>query len=169
MIKFKAIIKKFEKMGEKTGWSYIEIPLALSQQLKPGYKQSFRVKGKLDKFEIAGVALTPMGEGHFIMSLNADLRKGIGKRAGAELQVQIQVDDNPNPVSSPEFMECLADEPAALTFFNTLAKGHQNYFMKWIESAKTAPTKTKRIAMAITALARKMGYPEMIRANKNVS
>jgi hypothetical protein len=169
MIKFKATIKKFEKMGEKTGWSYIDIPIELSEQLKPGFKQSFRVKGKLDKFEIAGVALTPMGEGHFIMSLNADLRKGIGKRAGAELQVQIQVDDNPDPVSSPEFMECLADEPEALTFFNTLPKGHRNYFMKWIESAKTAPTKTKRIAMAVTALSRKWGYSTMIRENKNVS
>ncbi|SFW80206.1 YdeI/OmpD-associated family protein [Chitinophaga sancti] len=169
MIKFKATIKKFEKMGEKTGWSYIEIPIELSEKLKPGYKQSFRVKGKLDQFEITGVALTPMGEGHFIMSLNADLRKGIGKRAGAELQVQIQVDNNPNPVSSPEFMECLADEPEAQAFFKTLAKGHQNYFMKWIESAKTAPTKTKRIAMAVTALARKMGYPEMIRANKDLN
>ena len=156
-------------MGEKTGWSYIEIPIELSEKLKPGYKQSFRVKGKLDQFEITGVALTPMGEGHFIMSLNADLRKGIGKRAGAELQVQIQVDDNANPISSPEFMECLADEPEALAFFKTLAKGHQNYFMKWIESAKTAPTKTKRIAMAVTALARKMGYPEMIRANKDLN
>ncbi|WPV70357.1 YdeI/OmpD-associated family protein [Chitinophaga sp. LS1] len=168
MIKFKATIKKFEQMGEKTGWSYIEIPIELSEKLKPGYKQSFRVKGKLDKFEIAGIALIPMGEGHFIMAMNADLRKGVGKRAGAELQVQIQVDDNPDPVSSPEFMECLSDEPDALTFFNTLPKGHRNYFMKWIESAKTPGTKAKRIAMAVTGLARKMGYSEMIRANKNV-
>lgn len=156
-------------MGEKTGWSYIEVPIELSEQLKPGYKQSFRVKGKLDKFEIAGIALIPMGEGHFIMALNADLRKGVGKRAGAELQVQIAVDDNPDAVSSPEFMECLSDEPDALAFFNTLTKGHRNYFMKWIESAKTPATKTKRIAMAVTGLARKMDYGEMIRANKNVS
>ncbi len=156
-------------MGEKTGWSYIDIPIELSEKLKPGYRQSFRVKGKLDKFEIAGVALIPIGEGHFIMALNADLRKGVGKRAGAELQVQIQVDDNPDPVSSPEFMECLADEPDALAFFNTLTKGHRNYFMKWIESAKTPATKAKRIAMAVTGLARKMDYGAMIRANKNVS
>ena len=33
-------------MGEKTGWSYIEIPAAIAQQLKPNYKKSFRVKGK---------------------------------------------------------------------------------------------------------------------------
>jgi hypothetical protein len=166
MIKFKTVIKKFEKMGEKTGWTYIEIPVELSEKLKPGYKQSFRVKGKLDQFDIAGMALAPMGNGHFIMALNADVRKQIGKRAGAELQVQMEVDDNPDPVSCPELMECLGDEPEALAFFNSLAKGHRNYFMKWIESAKTPGTKAKRIAMAVTGLARKWDYPTMIRANK---
>lgn len=166
MIKFKTVIKKFEKMGEKTGWTYIDIPVELSEKLNPGYKQSFRVKGKLDQVEIAGIALTPMGNGHFIMSLNAEIRKQIGKRAGAELQVQIAVDDNPDPVSCPELMECLADEPEALTFFNSLPKGHRNYFMKWIESAKTPGTKAKRIAMAVTGLARKWDYGTMIRANK---
>jgi uncharacterized protein YdeI (YjbR/CyaY-like superfamily) len=62
-----------------------------------------------------------------------------------------------------DFIECLNDEPAALQYFNSLAAGHQRYFSKWIDSAKTEPTKAKRIAMAVTALARKMGYPEMIR------
>jgi hypothetical protein len=41
------------------------------------------------------------------------------------------------------------------------------YFSKWIEEAKTSQTKTKRIAMAVTALGLGQGYPEMIRANKS--
>jgi len=64
---------------------------------------------------------------------------------------------------------CLNDEPKALAYFNTLPKGHQNYFSKWIEAAKTIETKTKRITMAVIALAKQMGYPEMIRANKAAS
>jgi hypothetical protein len=44
---------------------------------------------------------------------------------------------------------------------------HQVYFSKWIESAKTNATKTKRIVMALTAFSKKQGYPEMIRENKN--
>ncbi|MBP6687980.1 MAG: YdeI/OmpD-associated family protein, partial [Lacibacter sp.] len=59
--------------------------------------------------------------------------------------------------------ECLNDEPTALQYFNSLAGGHQRYFSKWIDSAKTEPTKAKRIAMAVNALARKMGYTEMLR------
>ena len=62
--------------------------------------------------------------------------------------------------------ECLNDEPKAFEFFNTLAKGHRNYFIKWVDSAKTIETRTKRMAMMINALARKMGYAEMIRESK---
>ncbi|SFE40633.1 Bacteriocin-protection, YdeI or OmpD-Associated [Chitinophaga sp. CF118] len=166
MVKYATTILKFDKMGEKTGWTYIVIPADVAEELKPGHKQSFRVKGKLDNLKIEGVALLPMGDGSFIMALNADIRKGIAKRVGAKLDVQLTVDNNPDPVSSPEFMECLRDEPEALAYFNTLPKGHRNYFMKWIESAKTEPTKAKRIAQAVTAMARKWDYPTMIRSNR---
>ncbi len=83
MIKFSTTILKFDKQGEKTGWTYIIIPAKIVQQLKPKNKKSFRVKGKLDDFEINKVALMPMGEGDFIMAINAAMRKGIGKRKGA--------------------------------------------------------------------------------------
>ena len=44
MIKFTATILKFDKQGEKTGWTYIIIPSEMAQQLYPGNKKSFRVK-----------------------------------------------------------------------------------------------------------------------------
>jgi hypothetical protein len=166
MVKYTATILKFEKQGEKTGWTYIVIPEDIAQELKPGNRKSFRVKGKLDKHAIEAIALMPMGDGSFIMPLNAEIRKGIAKRTGAQLVVQITEDDNPEPVTCPELMECLEDEPDALAFFNSLPKGHRNYFMKWIESAKTEPTKAKRIAQAVTGLARKQDYGTMIRSNK---
>ncbi len=45
MLKFTTTIKKFDKQGEKTGWTYIEIPAAIAQQLNPENRKSFRVKG----------------------------------------------------------------------------------------------------------------------------
>src|SRR4051812_20976302 len=166
MVKYATTILKFDKMGEKTGWTYIVVPADIAEELNPGHKQSYRVKGKLDNLKIEAVALLPMGDGSFIIALNADIRKGIAKKVGAKLDVQLAVDNNPDPVSSPEFIECLKDEPAAFEYFHSLPKGHRNYFMKWIESAKTAPTKAKRIAQAVNGLARKWDYPTMIRLNK---
>ena len=82
MVEFNTIILKFGDRGEKTGWRYIDIPADIAQQLMPGNKKSFRVKGKLDKYAIAHVALLPMGGGIFIMAVNAEMRKGIGKKKG---------------------------------------------------------------------------------------
>jgi uncharacterized protein YdeI (YjbR/CyaY-like superfamily) len=104
-----------------------------------------------------------MGEGDFIMAINATMRKGIRKRKGDKLVVELEEDKKGYELDT-EFVACLNDEPQALTFFNTLPKGHQNYFSKWIESAKTVETKSKRIAMSVNALVKKWGYPEMIRA-----
>jgi uncharacterized protein YdeI (YjbR/CyaY-like superfamily) len=61
-------------------------------------------------------------------------------------------------------MECLADEPEGLSFFNTLSPGHRKYFSNWIDSAKTEATKTKRIAQTINALSKRWDYGQMIRA-----
>src|SRR5206468_8235198 len=115
---------------------------------------------------IKQVALLPMGNGGFIMAVNASMRKAIGKRMGATVQVQMELDDRPL-IPPAELITCLADEPEALTFFNQLTKGHQNYFTKWIESAKTEETKAKRIAQAINGLSRKQDFGQILRSLKN--
>jgi hypothetical protein len=165
MVRFTATMHRFEKQGEKTGWTYIEIPADIAQKLKPGNRKEFKVKGKLDAFAINRVSLMPMGGGRFIMPVNASMRKGLGKRHGAMVKVQIEADDSPF-VFNKDFMECLDDEPAAKEFFQTLTASHQRYFSKWIDDAKTEPTRVKRITLAVNALAKKWGYPEMIRNQK---
>ncbi|HQV60476.1 MAG: DUF1905 domain-containing protein [Chitinophagaceae bacterium] len=165
MVQFTATIHKFGKKGEKTGWTYFEMPADIVQQLKPGNKKEFKVKGKLDGYAIRRVSVLPMGGGLFIMPLNTVMRRAIGKKQGAILTVQL-TEDKSDFVFNKDFMDCLDDEPAAKEFFQSLTGSHQRYFSKWIDSARTEPTKTKRIAMAITALARKRGYPEMIRASQ---
>ena len=165
MVQFTTTILRFKEQGEKTGWSYINIPQKIAQELKPGNKKSFRVKGKLDNYAIKGVALMPMGGGEFIMPINATMRKAIGKRGGDKLNVQL-TEDKKLPELSADLLECLADEPAAKEFFDSLPHSHRLYFSRWIESAKTAPTKAKRIAQAVSALAKKWGFSEMVRTNK---
>jgi len=161
MIQFIVTIHRFEKQGEKTGWTYIEIPVDIAEKLKPGSKKSFRVKGKLDEFKISGVSLLPMGGGAFIMPINATMRKGIGKKHGAMLKVQLTEDKKPYEINA-DFLECLRDEPKALKAFNAMPKSFQNYYSKWIESARTELTRTKRIAHAVSTLAKNMNFSEMI-------
>lgn len=165
MIQFTATILKFEKQGEKTGWTYILIPHEEARKLYPGMKKSFRVKGKLDAFAFKQVALLPMGEGDFILPLNAAIRKGIGKKKGAQVKVQM-VRDEAAFEFSKEMMACLEDEPRALAGFKKLPGAEQKYFSKWIESAKTEATKAKRIAQMVNAMLKGQRYGEMIRSLK---
>ncbi len=165
---FTALLEKFGSKGEKTGWTYFVVPPDVSDVLCPGQKTSFRVKGQLDQLTIKAVALLPMGDGTFIIPINADMRRNLRKEAGSTLRVQLAFDDNPQ-LESADFLLCLEDEPQALAFFNTLPKGHQNYFSKWIESAKTSETKAKRIAQAVHGLSMRFGYGEMIRYYKSLN
>lgn len=163
MVEFTTMILQFAEQGEKTGWSYIEIPADIAQQLKPGNKKSFRVRGMLDALPVCGMALMPMGEGNFIMALKAEVRKGIRKNAGAMLQVRLEEDTDYKVEMPADLQECFDFEPEALEFFNTLAKSHRDYFIKWIDSAKTRETREKRVVNTINAMLRKWSYNVMLR------
>lgn len=161
MIQFEALIKKFGQKGEKTGWTYIEITTEWATQLSES-KVAFRVKGKLDEYPIKLVALVPMGEGDFILPLNAQMRKFIKKNVGEKLTATLELDTDPLP-QSDDLLACLEDEPAALERFLAMPKSHQNYYSKWVESAKTIETKSKRIRMTIFGMKNDMAYGDVIR------
>jgi len=167
MIHFKAEIERFENMGEKTGWSYVFIPKNLAIQIKPDCKVSFRVKGKIDQLEVAGMATMPMGEGDFILALKTTLRKQLKKEAGAHVELFLE-EDKDFKVEMPEDLEiCLLDEDHLMENFLKQPKSHQNYYINWINQAKTDTTRTKRLAMTVTAMQKKQDFGSMMRESKS--
>ncbi|MES2427402.1 MAG: YdeI/OmpD-associated family protein [Bacteroidota bacterium] len=163
MIEFETIILQFGEQGEKTGWRYVEIPADLAQEMKPGNKKAFRVKGKVDSFEISGFALMPMGDGNFIMPLKAEIRKAIHKESGAMVTVQLEEHKDFKVEIPADLQDCFDFDPEALSQFKSLAMSHRNYFIKWIDSAKTDETRAKRIINTVNAMLRKWDYNVMIR------
>ena len=166
MIKIKTVLKKFGEKGGKTGWTYVDIPQKIAEKLKAGCKKSFRVKGKIDDYPIKAIALTPMGDGDFILATNATIRKAIKKIHGAEVVLSIEEDAVPAELSF-EMIECLKDEPTAFTYFNGLPGSHKNWFSNWVKSAKTITTTDKRIATVVKACQMKMGFADMIKTYKD--
>ena len=167
MATFRSILQKFGNYGEKTGWTYIEIPADIAAALKPGNKQIFRVKGKLDAHSINVVAVFPLGNGNFILPVNATMRSAIKKNEGAMIEVELE-EDKTTPTISSDLLECLEDDAKARIFFYSLSPSHRSYFSKWIESAKTIDTKAKRITQSINALSANKDYPNMIRELKKL-
>jgi uncharacterized protein YdeI (YjbR/CyaY-like superfamily) len=107
-----------------------------------------------------------MGEGDFIMALKTELRKALRKNSGAMLTVSLEEDVDYKVDLPDELRECFDFEPEALDFFNSLAKSHREYFIKWINGAKTSETRNKRIVNTVNAMLRRWDYGKMMREMK---
>lgn len=166
MITFKAEIERFHDMGEKTGWTYVFIPLAIANQIKSDCRKSFRVKGYLDQVAIEGISMVPMGEGNFIIALNGSLRKKLRKEKGAVLELSL-TEDTTFKIEMPEDLEiCLSDEAHLMQNFLKQPKSHQNYYINWLNTAKTEATRTKRIVKIISAMDQGWDFGTMMRDGK---
>lgn len=161
----KGVLERFGRKGEKSGWTYVLIPAAKAQSLSKA-RNTFRVKGFIDQHEIRQVALVPMGDGDFILPVNGEMRRAIKKSKGAPVLLSLQLDPS-ELVPDRDFIDCLAEDLRALANYEKLTRGHKNYFTKWIGTARTEPTKASRIAMALDALSRGLGFAEMLREKKD--
>ncbi|HVS91339.1 MAG TPA: YdeI/OmpD-associated family protein [Mucilaginibacter sp.] len=162
MVEFDAMMLQFAEQGEKTGWTYINIAADIALQMKPNNKKSFRVRGMLDALPVNGLALMPMGEGNFIMALKAGIRKKLHKNAGAMLHCKLEEDMDYKVEIPADLQECFDFEPEAVEFFNSLAKSHREYFIKWINEAKTSETRAKRVVNTMNAMLRKWRFNVML-------
>lgn len=168
MFSFKSIIQKFANKGEKTGWTYVDVPQDIILKLKLKNKKEFRIKGVMDDAKFERLVCYPIGEGNFIIAINAELRKKLGKKEGAMLSVKFDLDTS-EALKSEELLECLSDDKIALKQFNSLLLSHQNYFHRYVYTAKGADTKAGRIVNTINAMHKKMNFGEMIRSLKKSS
>jgi hypothetical protein len=159
---FAAPLLRFGKQGEKTGWFYIQVPAEVAVQMHPADKKVFRVKGWLNEMPIAQVALMPMGEGDYVLPVNAAMRKHLKAPLGAIVQLRLCEDDSAIAIAA-DLLACLEDVPEARTFFESLAPSHKKYFSKWIEDAKTMATRTRRLTQAVEGLSHKMDFGTMIK------
>ncbi|MBN8578666.1 MAG: DUF1905 domain-containing protein [Cytophagales bacterium] len=162
MIRFAA---KLEKQNKPGGWTYLVVTPAHIKKLKAG-KKTFRVRGWLDAFEFKRVSLLSFGNGSYLLPFNAAMRKATGKKAGDKIAVAMELDETKAKLSA-DLLQCLKEEPEALRFFKTLTPFFQNFYSKWVEDAKTNPTKTRRLVALVTTLAQKQGYHYLLETYRN--
>jgi hypothetical protein len=159
---FKTTIQKFASKGEKTGWTYVHIPEDVILKLKLKNRREFRIKGTMDDVKFERLVCYPSKEGRFIIAINAELRKKLGKKEGAMVSIQFDLDKS-EALKSQELLECLALEPEAERQFQSLLLSHQNYFHRYVYTAKGADTRAGRIVNVIHAMYKKMDFGEMVR------
>ncbi|SEL07406.1 YdeI/OmpD-associated family protein [Parapedobacter koreensis] len=168
MVEFQAEIIRSETQGAAmVGWAYIDVPQGIADRLKPGYRQVYRVRGEIDGHPFSGLSLMPKGAGDYILAINSGMRKVLEKGVGDTLSLRLE-EDHEFVIEIPEDLEiCLLDDAEDLLGrFMGLPKSHRNYFINHINGAKTEPTRTKRIAMTVEAMAMGLDFGAMIRLDK---
>jgi hypothetical protein len=127
----------------------IQVPPEVVESLAAGKRPSVRVtiQGYTYRSTVA-----PMG-GVFMLPVSAEVREQAHVSAGDEVDVDVELDSEPREVSVPaDFANALEGDAAAKRFFEGLSYSNKRRLVLSVEEAKSAETRQKRIAKAISAL-----------------
>jgi hypothetical protein len=120
------------------------IPPAAIQ--KGGLRPRMRIVGSIDGAPFRS-SLIPRGGGTLFVVVPGPLREKIGKSAGESVEISLSVDPRPEVLKVPtDFRGALGSDRA---LFDRLAPSHRKAFIVWIEGAKQAETRSRRIAQAV--------------------
>jgi len=130
------------------GGAWVEIPAKVIEAFGGG-KGRIPVKATFDGEPYRG-SLVRMGGDCHRLGILKDLRAKIGKGEGDTVKVVLELDTEERKVEVPEdFQKALNKNKTAKAVFEKFAFSHKKEYVRWIEEAKKAETRTARIEKAI--------------------
>ncbi len=91
--------------------------------------------------------------GEFMLPISVEHRTNAGLAAGDEVDIDIELDNEPREVTvPPDFAEALDREADARRFYDGLSYSHKLRYVLWIEEAKTTETRQRRITQSVSRL-----------------
>ena len=89
----------------------------------------------------------------FYLPLNAANREAAGVAAGDTVDVTIELDEEPRVVEVPDDLAvALAADADATAAFDRLSYSHRREYVEWIDEAKRAETRARRISGTVERL-----------------
>ena len=143
-MRFRATIE----LGGKTATG-IRVPAEVVESLGAGQRPrvSVTINGYTYRSTVA-----PMG-GVYMLPVSAEARGGAGVAAGDEVDVDVELDTAPREVNVPTDLAAALDgDASAKRFFEGLSYSNKQRIVLSIEGAKTAETRERRIAKALSEL-----------------
>ena len=143
-MRFRATIE----LGGKTATG-IRVPAEVVESLGAGQRPrvSVTINGYTYRSTVA-----PMG-GVYMLPVSAEARGGALVAAGDEVDVDVELDTAPREVNVPTDLAAALDgDAAAKRFFEGLSYSNKQRIVLSIEGAKTAETRERRIAKALSEL-----------------
>jgi bifunctional DNA-binding transcriptional regulator/antitoxin component of YhaV-PrlF toxin-antitoxin module len=92
-------------------------------------------------------------DGKFMLPVSAEVREQAGVAAGDEVEVDIELDNEPREVTlPPDLAAALKQDADARRFFDGLSYSNKRRIVMPVEEAKTAETRQRRIDKAVSQL-----------------
>ncbi len=143
---FKAVIN-----SEGGGGAWVNVPFDVEKTFG---KKRVPIRATIDGEAYRGSLVRMGGDCHMLLILKS-IREKIRKQAGDKVSVTLQEDKAPRKVKAPaDLQKALRLNPGAAGFFAKLSYSHQRESLQWIEGAKRAETRKRRIASLVTLLER---------------
>jgi uncharacterized protein YdeI (YjbR/CyaY-like superfamily) len=143
-MKFRTTIE----LGGKTATGF-QVPQEVMDALGPAKRKAVRVTIANHTYRST---VAPMG-GKLLVPLSAENRTNAGVAAGDEVEVDLELDEEPRVLAVPaDLTEALDQDTAARTYFDSLSYSHRQRWVLSVEGAKTAETRARRITKAVEAL-----------------
>lgn len=91
--------------------------------------------------------------GEFLVGLSKAVREAAGVERESEVEVALELDAAPREVEVPPALaEALEGDPEARAKFDALAFTHRKEYARWIDEAKRAETRDRRVVKALEML-----------------
>jgi hypothetical protein len=132
------------------GGAYVTLPGEVLAALGGGSR--LRVTGTINGVDFASSTM-PMGGGAVCLGVHKATRQAAGVDVGDRVDIVLERDDRPREVAVPADLAAAlaADEPAA-TEFARLSFTHRREYTEWVEGAKKAETRARRVTQTLERL-----------------
>jgi Domain of unknown function (DUF1905)/Bacteriocin-protection, YdeI or OmpD-Associated len=133
-----------------SGGAFVEFPYEVEELF--GARGRIPVQATFDG-EVYRGSMVTMGHKCHILIVVKKIRQKIGKQPGDKVTVTLSLDTEPRVVEVPaDFQEILNANPAANEHFSKFSYSKQRDYVLWIEDAKRAETRQRRMVKAIDLL-----------------
>ena len=130
----------------------VDVPHTVSKSLRElvGKNSAYpAVIGQVEGLPLKST-LSPRGGGHYRLHIHSNIWRKLRIDAGDIVEVMLQLDTEPrDPVLPPDMAGGLAEEPRALAVFNSLTPAFRRQIVRYVDSAKHASTREKRIRLLV--------------------
>ncbi len=138
-----------EGRGPNGAWAHIVMPFDVPAVF--GAKNIIPVSGTVNGFPFRTSIAPKYGEFYFV--LNKEMQQGAKASVGDTVHIVLDIDREPRAVDVPQDLtSALEAAPAARAAFDSLGLSHKKEYVRWIEEAKKAETRDRRINETITRL-----------------